>query len=338
MKWKEGDRLTRRLILTLIVCGLVMIALAVLGGVALSGVLWYQDQVTALQEENKKAAALLQSQVDELESQLKQAQEEARRADGLESQAGELQSRADELQRQLDEANQALSEAKQQLAALTAVQYPEGTKLVALTFDDGPGKNTTPRLLDELKKRNVRATFFVVGTNAAKYPDLLKRMDAEGHVIGTHTYAHKNLTKVTEEQLHSEVEKCSAIIEQAVGHGPALLRPPGGNYDNRLLAYCKELGLPLANWSVDTRDWESRNKEAILAAAFQKGSYGVRDGAIILLHDVYESSVDAAIEMVDRLLADGYTLVTVPELLRVRAGGAQAGRMYYSDTRYKDSV
>lgn len=82
MKWKEGDRLTRRLILTLIVCGLVMIALAVLGGVALSGVLWYQDQVTVLQEENKKAAALLQSQVDELESQLKQAQEEARRADG----------------------------------------------------------------------------------------------------------------------------------------------------------------------------------------------------------------------------------------------------------------
>lgn len=233
---------------------------------------------------------------------------------------------------------QALSEAKQQLAALTAVQYPEGTKLAALTFDDGPGKNTTPRLLDELKKRNVRATFFVVGTNAAKYPDLLKRMDAEGHVIGTHTYAHKNLTKVTEEQLHSEVEKCSAIIEQAVGHGPALLRPPGGNYDNRLLAYCKELGLPLANWSVDTRDWESRNKEAILAAAFQKGSYGVRDGAIILMHDIYESTVDAAIEMVDRLLADGYTLVTVPELLRVRAGGAQAGRMYYSDTRYKDSV
>lgn len=117
-----------------------------------------------------------------------------------------------------------------------------------------------------------------------------------------------------------------------------LLRPPGGNYDNRLLGYAKEKGVSVVNWTVDTRDWEHRNKDTILATAFRQGKYGVQDGAIVLMHDVYETSVDAAVEMMDRLTAQGYTMVTVPELIRVKGGGLQAGRFYYSGDHFKDKA
>lgn len=134
-----------------------------------------------------------------------------------------------------------------------------------------------------------------MGTNAAKHPEILKRMDAEGHVIGNHSYAHQNLTKGAAAAMQDQVNKCAAIIRGAVGYDPVLLRPPGGNYDNRLLGYAKEKGVSVVNWTVDTRDWEHRNKDTILATAFRQGKYGVQDGAIVLMHDVYETSVDAAV-------------------------------------------
>ena len=177
-----------------------------------------------------------------------------------------------------------------------------------------------------------------MGTNAAKHPEILKRMDAEGHVIGNHSYAHQNLTKGAAAAMQDQVNKCAAIIRGAVGYAPVLLRPPGGNYDNRLLGYAKEKGVSVVNWTVDTRDWEHRNKDTILATAFRQGKYGVQDGAIVLMHDVYETSVDAAVEMMDRLTAQGYTMVTVPELIRVKGGGLQAGRFYYSGDHFKDKA
>ena len=105
-----------------------------------------------------------------------------------------------------------------------------------------------------------------------------------------------------------------------------------------LHAYAKEKGVSVVNWTVDTRDWEHRNKDTILATAFRQGKYGVQDGAIVLMHDVYETSVDAAVEMMDRLTAQGYTMVTVPELIRVKGGGLQAGRFYYSGDHFKDKA
>ena len=116
------------------------------------------------------------------------------------------------------------------------------------------------------------------------------------------------------------------------------LRPIDVYKRQRLLGYAKEKGVSVVNWTVDTRDWEHRNKDTILATAFRQGKYGVQDGAIVLMHDVYETSVDAAVEMMDRLTAQGYTMVTVPELIRVKGGGLQAGRFYYSGDHFKDKA
>lgn len=326
----------RRLRVGLIVSLLILAAVAVAGGVAFSGVLWYRDQVDALTKSHQETVDGLRQQLDALGEQLEEAQ---RQGQERTAEIQELESQLEELQRQLKAAQEELEAAKTQASgAASTVSYPPGAKLVALTFDDGPGKNTTPRLLDELKKRKVKATFFVVGTNAARYPELLKRMHAEGHVIASHTWSHKNLTKVSQAELEQQLRQCSDIIQQTVGYKPTLLRPPGGNFDNRLLEYCKKNGLIMANWSVDTQDWKSRDKSAVMAAAFQSGTYGIRDGAIVLMHDIYDSTVDAAAEMMDRLINEGYILVTVPELLQARAGGGQAGRIYFSDARFKDTV
>ena len=327
MKGKEDAPLNRRLMAGLIACLLLIVALAVAGGVAFSGVLWYREQLEELQNANQKTAEELQQRAEEAERKLKETEQQLADAAGDAARAQELQKELEQAKKDLEAARKDLAAAKQQLASkVTGAVYPAGTKLIALTFDDGPGGKTTPRLLDELKKRNIKATFFVVGTNAAKHPEILKRMDAEGHVIGNHSYAHQNLTKG------------AAIIRGAVGYDPVLLRPPGGNYDNRLLGYAKEKGVSVVNWTVDTRDWEHRNKDTILATAFRQGKYGVQDGAIVLMHDVYETSVDAAVEMMDRLTAQGYTMVTVPELIRVKGGGLQAGRFYYSGDHFKDKA
>ena len=162
-----------------------------------------------------------------------------------------------------------------------------GKKIVALTFDDGPGPHTA-RLLDELNKRGVRATFFVVGTQVDHYPELIQRMEAEGHVVGNHSNGHKNLTRLSAAGIKSEMDACAAKIEKLLGHKPEVMRCPGGNYNNRVLGYAKNAGVPIAHWTVDTRDWESRDVDAILSVAF--GEQGVRDGSVVLLHDIYETS------------------------------------------------
>ncbi len=339
MKGKEAAPLNRRLMAGLIACLLLIVALAVAGGVAFSGVLWYREQLEELQNANQKTAEELQQRAEEAERKLKETEQQLADAAGDAARAQELQKELEQAKKDLEAARKDLAAAKQQLASkVTGAVYPAGTKLIALTFDDGPGGKTTPRLLDELKKRNIKATFFVVGTNAAKHPEILKRMDAEGHVIGNHSYAHQNLTKGAAAAMQDQVNKCAAIIRGAVGYDPVLLRPPGGNYDNRLLGYAKEKGVSVVNWTVDTRDWEHRNKDTILATAFRQGKYGVHDGAIVLMHDVYETSVDAAVEMMDRRTAQGYTMVTVPELIRVKGGGLQAGRFYYSGDHFKDKA
>ncbi len=347
MKQNVNGTLNRRLLAGLIVSLLVVMVLAVCGGVAFSGVLTFRDELA----EQRQTVQDLQKQVDEAIAKQQEAEAAAAQAEGqnaaLQKQLDELQSQLEAAKADLEAAQRQLSEMNSQLAAAgqptasgtkAPVSYPADAKLVALTFDDGPGKNTTPRLLDELKKRNIPATFFVVGKNAERYPELLKRMVAEGHVIGNHSYSHKNLVKADAATLTEQITKCAQIIQKAVGFAPTLLRPPGGNYDARLLAYAKDTGLSLVNWSVDTRDWEHRDKDAILTAAFREGNYGIRDGAIVLMHDVYESTVEAAVAMMDRLTQEGYIMVTVPELLRARSGGAQPGVMYYSDKTSKASV
>ena len=181
-------------------------------------------------------------------------------------------------------------------------------------------------MLDELKKRGVRATFFVLGTRVDAYPELIKRMEAEGHVVGNHSNSHKNLTKLSAAGIKTEMELCAAKIEKVLGHKPEVMRCPGGNYNTAVLNYAKEAGIPVIQWGVDTRDWESRNVTSILNKAF--GKNGIKDGSIVLMHDIYSTTVDATIQMVDRLIDEGYTFVTVPELLYDREGKIEAGKRY----------
>lgn len=144
-------------------------------------------------------------------------------------------------------------------------------------------------------------------------------------MIGNHTMNHKNLTKLSESEVLQQIDACADIVENASGVRPYLLRCPGGNVNDAVKKVLKDQHLALVNWSVDTRDWQSRNTEKVLETAFQSGNYGIRDGAIVLMHDVYETTLNAAVRMMDRLIADGYTIVTVPELLAARNEVVYAG-------------
>ena len=199
----------------------------------------------------------------------------------------------------------------------------EEVKYVALTFDDGPHKDTTAALLDGLKERGAAATFFLIGTEIAGKEDLVARMGEEGHQVGNHTWSHLRLETAPPETVVYEIQRTDEAIGAILGGSGYWLRTPYG-----LLPQVGEtlLSVPLVKWSVDPRDWESRNKEKIVSAVMAD----VRPGSIILLHDIYQPSVEAALEIVDRLQAKGYWFVTVEELLRLYGIDPQPGVMYRS--------
>ena len=280
-----------------------------------------RETLTSLQQETARQESQLQEQESRLQEQQSQLQEK-------EQQLREQDKKLQEQENTIRDLNKQLVIKKNQTTTKPSVTpQSDGRKLVALTFDDGPGPYTA-KLLDAMKQRGVRATFFVLGSRVNSYPDLIRRMDAEGHVVGNHSDSHKNLTRLSTAQTAAEVEGCSRKVQALIGHGTTVLRCPGGNYNAAVKSYAKNAGLPIIQWSVDTRDWESRNVSKILSTAFQSGAYGIRDGAIVLMHDIYSTSVEAAIQIMDRLQAQGYVLVTVPELLNARYGGMEAGQVY----------
>lgn len=179
--------------------------------------------------------------------------------------------------------------------------------MVALTFDDGPHKVYTPKLLDGLKKRNVRATFFVLGESVEQNPDLIKRMSKEGHLIGSHTYSHVQLTKLSIEEAEEEIHRANQSIYEACSQYPKFVRPPYGSW-NKTLEEKTDMNAIL--WSVDPYDWKIQDKDRIVKEVLEN----VEDGSIILLHDIYETSVDAALEIVDELKKQGYLFATIEEL------------------------
>ena len=179
---------------------------------------------------------------------------------------------------------------------------------VALTFDDGPSPKYTPLLLDGLKERNVRATFFLLGQNVKENQELVQRMQAEGHLLGNHTYNHVQLNKIPETTARQEILKTNNEIYEATGKYPEYMRPPYGAWKKNM-ELCVEM-LPVF-WDIDTLDWKSQNVDAILKAAGEEPE----DGSIILMHDEYQTSVEAALLLVDRLKEKGYEFVTVYELI-----------------------
>lgn len=181
-------------------------------------------------------------------------------------------------------------------------------KRVALTFDDGPSSKYTPQLLEGLRERGVHATFFLMGKNIEGNEELVKQIQEEGHLIGNHTYNHVELDKIPKEKALEEIEAANQEIYEITGVYPQWLRPPYGAWVKNL-DFCVEM-FPVL-WDVDTLDWKSKNVESILKIAKAE----VKDGAVILMHDAYQSSVEAALQIVDLLTAKGYEFVTVDELI-----------------------
>lgn len=179
---------------------------------------------------------------------------------------------------------------------------------IALTFDDGPHPVYTPKLLDGLKERNVKATFFVVGKNIEGREDIIKRMDEEGHLIGNHTYDHVKITGLPQEEACAQITKTSELVKEITGKNTEFVRPPFGAWDKKL-----ECGFEMfpVLWSIDPLDWTTKNVDAVV----QKVLSRAEENSIILLHDYYDSSVEAALKIVDALLERGFEFVTVDELV-----------------------
>lgn len=183
---------------------------------------------------------------------------------------------------------------------------------VAMTFDDGPHAQLTPKLLDILKARGIKATFYVVGQNVQQYPDIARRIVAEGHEIANHTWNHPSLPKLGAEGVRKQIESTNAAIVAATGVKPTNMRPPYGATNAALNKRLDEqYGLKVILWSVDPLDWKYRNSKRVATQIIQ----GAHPGAIILAHDIHATTVNAMPEALDALLAKGYKFVTVSELI-----------------------
>ena len=181
-------------------------------------------------------------------------------------------------------------------------------KKIALTFDDGPSLECTGRLLDGLKKRGIHATFFLMGENIPGKEELVLRMKTEGHLIANHGYRHVQMTHEGEDAVAESVEKAQEMIEAITGEKPEFLRPPYGDWNEKLAERCD---LTTVFWNVDSLDWKLRNVEKIVRRVKKQ----VKNGDIILMHDIFPESVEASLELADQLSAEGYAFVTVDELL-----------------------
>lgn len=199
----------------------------------------------------------------------------------------------------------------------------EGKMLVALTFDDGPSAETTPRLLDILYQKDVPSTFFMLGSMARNNPDLVKRAVSEGHEVASHTMYHQNLIRISASAIESDLAESKAVFNDILGHTPNFTRPPYGNFNNNV---SKFVGTPMILWSVDTLDWKNKATEPIVSTAMSQ----VHDGAIILMHDVHPTSVDAVPVLIDSLRGAGYEFVTIPELIEIRGATVSPGSAYYN--------
>lgn len=202
------------------------------------------------------------------------------------------------------------------------VRAAEGEKLVALTFDDGPSGRFTRRLLEGLAARNAKATFLLCGYRMAQYPELTERIFAEGHEIGLHGYSHDPMQSMGPGEITQEIERTMALVPK--GCKIAFLRSPGGFCGDCVKTAAAEKGLSVLSWSVDPKDWATKDAGAIERAVVRS----VRDGDVILLHDMSDSSVDAALGIIDRLQAQGFRFVTVSELASARNIALLPGKTY----------
>lgn len=198
-----------------------------------------------------------------------------------------------------------------------------GTKYVALTFDDGPSGRYTDRLLDGLKERDARATFLLCGYRIQQYPNQVQRIIDEGHEIGNHGYSHRNMQQLSRRDIAQELMDTQALLQ---GVNIRFLRPPGGCCSDGVRQVAQARGLAILNWSVDPKDWALHDAAAVEQAVVKN----VSDGDVILLHDMSDSSVTAALQIIDELSAQGYQFVTASQLAALRGCVPKAGETYHS--------
>lgn len=202
------------------------------------------------------------------------------------------------------------------------VQGTAAEKYAALTFDDGPSGKYTRQLLDGLKERNVQATFLLCGYRMADYPDITQRIFDEGHEIGFHGYSHKSMESMSRRDIAQELMDCQPLLPD--GCHPVFLRPPGGCCSDAVRQVAQVRKLAILSWSVDPRDWATSDTLAVERAVLR----AVQDGDIVLLHDMSTSSVRAALDIVDTLQKQGFQLVTVSQLAKIRGITPGPGKTY----------
>lgn len=192
--------------------------------------------------------------------------------------------------------------------------------MVALTFDDGPGKRTD-ELLETLEKYSAHATFFVLGTNVKRYPEEIKKMQEIGCEVGNHSYNHEDLSKLKKKGLKEQVNTTNKMVKEITGYGVTLMRPPYGAISDTMKDQLKQ---PMILWNIDTLDWKTRNAKKTIKAVMKD----VKDGDIILLHDIHSETIDAAIKLIPKLQEEGYQLVTVSEMAAAKGIQLEAGKKY----------
>ena len=193
-------------------------------------------------------------------------------------------------------------------------------KVVALTFDDGPNPATTNQALDTLSKYGIKATFFVLGKNVSGNEEILKRMKADGHVIGNHSWSHPVLSKLSLDEAKKQITDTEDALTKVLGSSSKLMRPPYGAITDDIR---NSLDLSFIMWDVDSLDWKSKNEAAILTEIQRE----VKNGSIILMHDIHAETVNALPKVIDYLKGQGYDFVTIPDLLDSRL---KAHQLYYN--------
>ena len=195
--------------------------------------------------------------------------------------------------------------------------------MLALTYDDGPSAHATPRILATLEKYNSRATFFMVGKQAEKRMDVVKKMEELGCEVANHTYDHTLMTKVPPEELASQLARTNQVVSDACGISPVLMRPCGGARSEAGMNIVGAISMPAVLWSIDTLDWKTRDAQTTIQTVLEQA----KDGDIILMHDLYETTADASEVLIPELVNRGFQLVTVSELASYR-GGMLPGHTY----------
>lgn len=187
-------------------------------------------------------------------------------------------------------------------------------KIIALTFDDGPNPDTTPQLLDILEEKKISVTFFALGENAQKHPEIISQEAQKGHEVASHTWSHSDLKTLSKQEQKKEIMSANQFINKITGQNVTLFRPPYGSYDDNILSVTP---LTAVNWSVDTNDWRYTSSDPVVQNAV---TYAY-DGSILLMHDIHPWSVEAVSKIIDKLSQEGYIFVTVSTLLKLQNNG-----------------